>query len=56
MSEPASLPYRLLTGKDDQEFCERVSDALADGFVLYGSPSITRSDHQNYVCQAVVRP
>jgi hypothetical protein len=30
--------YRLLTGKDDRAFCERVSEALAQGWRLYGSP------------------
>ena len=33
--------YRLLTGKDDRAFCERVSEALAQGWRLYGSPSIS---------------
>jgi hypothetical protein len=32
--------YRLLTGKDDRAFCERVSEALAQGWRLYGSPSL----------------
>jgi hypothetical protein len=32
--------YRLLTGTDDRAFCERVSEALAQGWRLYGSPSI----------------
>ena len=32
--------YRLLTGKDDHAFCERVSEALAQGWRLHGSPSI----------------
>ncbi|MEZ5683222.1 MAG: DUF1737 domain-containing protein [Novosphingobium sp.] len=32
--------YRLLTGKDDRAFCERVSEALAQGWRLYGSPSM----------------
>lgn len=32
--------YRLLTGKDDRAFCERVSEALAQGWRLYGSPAI----------------
>lgn len=32
--------YRLLTGKDDRAFCERVSEALEQGWRLYGSPSI----------------
>ena len=48
------LRYRLLTGPDDAAFCKRVSDALADGYKLYGSPAITARDGQNYVAQAVV--
>jgi len=33
--------YRLLTGLDDRVFCERVSEALAQGWRLYGSPAMT---------------
>jgi len=33
--------YRLLTGRDDRAFCERVSEALAQGWRLYGSPTMT---------------
>ncbi len=33
--------YRLLTGKDDRAFCDRVSEALAQGWQLYGSPTMT---------------
>lgn len=50
------LPYRLLTGRDDHEFCVRVSEALADGYVLYGSPSITFNGEHPVVAQAVVLP
>ena len=39
---PDGMPiYRLLTGPDDAAFCHRVSEALALGYVLYGSPSVT---------------
>ena len=55
MSEE-KLRYRLLTGKDDKAFCQRVSDALDDGYELYGSPSISRSEGQNVVAQAVILP
>ena len=48
------LRYRLLTGPDDAAFCKRVSDALDDGYKLYGSPAITSRDGQNYVAQAVI--
>ena len=33
--------YRLLTGKDDRAFCDRVSEALAQGWRLYGSPAMS---------------
>ena len=33
--------YRILTGPDDDKFCRRVSEALALGYVLYGSPAAT---------------
>lgn len=58
MSEAADdrLTYRLLTGRDNREFCERVSQALAEGYVLYGSPAITANDEHNVVAQAVVLP
>ena len=44
------LRYRLLTGPDDHAFCERVSEALAEGYVLYGSPAIT-FDGDNAHCR-----
>ena len=50
------LSYRLLTGTDDRAFCERVSAALADGYVLWGSPSITYDGSQVVTAQAVVLP
>ncbi|MEX0318859.1 MULTISPECIES: DUF1737 domain-containing protein [unclassified Ruegeria] len=31
--------YRLLTEEDTSAFCHKVSDALAKGWELYGSPS-----------------
>jgi len=51
------LRYRLLTGTDDRAFCERISAALDDGYVLHGSASIaTRPDGTVVCAQAVVRP
>ena len=39
MQSPDDKPiYRLLTGKDDRAFCVRVSEALEQGWRLYGSP------------------
>ena len=46
--------YRLLTGTDDAEFCDRVSQALKEGYALYGSPAITAIDGRVVTAQAVV--
>lgn len=56
MPDPAPLPYRLLTGPDDRSFCERVSEALADGYRLHGSPCITFDGDRVIAAQAVVLP
>jgi hypothetical protein len=50
------LRYRLLTGPDDSVFCERVSQALTEGYVLHGSPAATFDGDQVVVAQAVVLP
>jgi len=56
-SPPDNLPaYRLLTGADDDKFCRRVSEALALGYVLYGSPAATFDGKSVVVAQAVVWP
>lgn len=48
------LAYRLLTGTDDARFCERVTQALAEGYVLHGSPAITYDGERVVAAQAVV--
>ncbi|GAA1048741.1 DUF1737 domain-containing protein [Arthrobacter russicus] len=50
------LTYRLLTGPDDSSFCHRVSDAIAEGYVLHGSPAITANGGKIVVAQAVILP
>jgi len=55
VSDPR-LQYRLLTGPDDRSFCERVSEALADGYVLHGSPALTHDGERVIAAQAVVLP
>ncbi len=49
--------YRLLTGPDDASFCHKVTEALANGWELHGSP--VYSFHPNklemYCAQAVVK-
>lgn len=56
-SPPDNKPiYRLLTGKDDDSFCKRVSEALAAGYQLYGSPAATFNGSHVVVAQAVLWP
>ena len=31
--------YRLLTGDDSSEFCHKVTEALSNGWELYGGPT-----------------
>lgn len=50
------LPYRLLTGPDDRSFCERISRALEEGYVLHGGPAATFNGERVIVAQAVVLP
>lgn len=50
------LSYRLVTGPDDRSFCERISAALAEGYVLHGSPAATFNGSQVIVAQALVLP
>ena len=49
------LPYKLLTGRDDSNFCKRVSEHLENGYVLHGNPSCTFNGTDVIVAQAVVR-
>lgn len=56
MSDEAPLRYRLLTGPDDRSFCEKVSAALDDGYVLHGSPSLAFDGERMVAAQAVVLP
>ncbi len=50
------LKYRLLTGVDDRSFCEKVSLALEEGYVLHGSPTMTFNGQSIIVAQAVILP
>ncbi|BAS15691.1 MULTISPECIES: DUF1737 domain-containing protein [Arthrobacter] len=58
MPEPTEekLSYRLITGPDTKEFCERISTALAEGYVLHGSPAATFNGTDVIVAQAIVLP
>tara|TARA_R110002110_G_scaffold181947_3_gene388369 strand:+ start:1177 stop:1359 length:183 start_codon:yes stop_codon:yes gene_type:complete len=50
------LKYRLFTGVNDRSFCEKVSRALEEGYVLYGSPTMTFDGQNVIVAQAVILP
>ncbi len=54
---PNNLPvYRILTGPDDDKFCRRVSEALALGYLLYGSPAATFDGKSVVLAQALIWP
>ena len=54
---PDGLPvYRVLTGPDDASFCHRVSEGLALGYVLHGSPAVTFDGERVIVAQALIWP
>lgn len=48
--------YRLITGKDDKNFCERISKFLEEGYILYGSPSLTFNGKDVIAGQAIILP
>lgn len=48
------LRYHLITGKDDANFCKRISKLLDEGYKLYGSPSCTFNGKDVIVAQAVI--
>jgi hypothetical protein len=48
--------YRFLSGRDEAAFCQRVSDALADGYLLYGNPVMLMDGGERIVGQAVIDP
>ncbi len=49
--------YRCITGKDDSEFCHRVTAALNKGWQLHGSPALTyNTENRMVICaQSVVK-
>ncbi len=54
---PDGLPtYRLLTGRDDEYFCRRVSEALALGFELHEGPAVAYDGSDLVVAQALTWP
>ncbi|MDO4643470.1 MAG: DUF1737 domain-containing protein [Cardiobacteriaceae bacterium] len=47
--------YRFITGPDDSQFCRRVTEALQQGWELYGSPQLSSGQDGRYCGQAVVK-
>lgn len=49
--------YRFLTGPDNRSFCDRITEALNDGWELYGDPQLTFDAQKgSVVCgQAIIR-
>ncbi|WOE31128.1 MULTISPECIES: DUF1737 domain-containing protein [unclassified Acinetobacter] len=47
--------YRYFTGKDDVHFCARVTQALNEGFELYGSPTMTFNGTDVIVGQVLIK-
>ena len=48
--------YRFLSGVDDAAFCQRVSDVLDEGYILYGNPVMVMDNGNRIVGQAVILP
>ena len=48
--------YRFLSGVDDAAFCQRVSDVLAEGYILYGNPVMVMVNGYRIVGQAAILP
>lgn len=55
-TDESPLAYRLITGPDDRSFCERISAALAEGYVLHGGPAVTFNGTSVICAQAVILP
>ena len=49
-------PYRFLSGVDGAAFCQRVTDVLAEGYILHGNPVMVMDSGNRIVGQAVILP
>lgn len=47
--------YRFLTGADDANFCRRVTEALQNGWELYGNPQLSAGPDGVKCGQAIVK-
>lgn len=55
-ADESPLAYRLITGSDDRSFCERITAALSEGYVLHGGPAVTFNGTTVICAQAVILP
>ena len=53
---PDGLAYRLISGPDDADFCRRVSELVASGYVPHGNPTMAVWNGEITVGQALVWP
>ena len=51
----AKEEYKLITGKENSDFSERVTELLKQGYELYGSPALSFDGEQMVVAQALVK-
>jgi hypothetical protein len=47
--------YRFLTGPDDIKFCMRVTEALNNGWSLYGNPTLAFNGESVIAGQALIK-
>ncbi len=49
--------YRFITGEDNSEFCHRVTEALSNGWELYGNPQMVYNTKSKKLCcgQAIIK-
>ena len=48
--------YHFLSCVDDAAFCQRISDFIAEGYILYGNPVMVMDNGNRIVGQAVILP
>lgn len=51
----SNVNYKLVTGKDDADFCLRITELLAEGYELYGSPSMAFNGKDIILGQALIK-
>ncbi|WP_178861565.1 DUF1737 domain-containing protein [Thiomicrorhabdus cannonii] len=50
----AKQTYKLITGPDDETFCQRITKLLNEGYELHGSPAVTFNGKEVIAAQAVI--